>query len=458
MVAIVYPYTLQMVDCSIVRANAFKLKGRFCDMIDRLQTGLQNISDGIVRSGYFLHYLLQRFNRDGCRQSAAALTYMSLFAIVPMLTLMYSMFSLVPAFNEVGSQVEAFIFSKFLPSSGQEVSQYLSEFSSQARKLSAAGVVILMVTSFLMLGNIEKTFNHIWATTGGRKGLAGFLVYWAILSLGPLLLAAGMMMKTYLVSFQLIVDEVDSLGVSAILFSYLPWLLTWVAFTLLYIAVPNCKVRTSYAIFGGLVTTALFETTKTLFGSLVAHSSYTSVYGAFAVIPLFLIWIYLLWVLILIGAELVRSLETFRYEGRGNEMPDLLAVVIILWQCWRRQQKGQALSDSTMSVVGLDAEHWRQLRNMLLEQRILEKTAKGQYVLIRDPGSITLNDVVGWLGGNFLSPTEVMTEKMIAAHPWYAEYDMLIGGNRDAIKRNMSVDLQTLFVGDKSPAFDPQKL
>jgi membrane protein len=417
-------------------------------MTHGLQAGLQKILDSIVRSGHFLRYLVERFNRDGCRQSAAALTYMSLFAIVPMLTLMYSMFSLVPAFNEVGSQVEAFVFSKFLPSSGQEISQYLAEFSSQARKLSSAGVVILMVTSFLMLGNIEKTFNHIWATTGSRRGLAGFLVYWAILSLGPLLLAAGMVMKTYLVSFQLIVDEVDSLGVSAVLFSYLPWLMTWLAFTLLYIAVPNCKVRTSYAIFGGLVTTALFETAKTLFGLLVAHSSYTSVYGAFAVIPLFLLWIYLLWVLILIGAELVRSLETFRFEGRGTAVPDLLAVVIVLWQCWRRQQKGKTLSDSSMTVVGLDAEHWRRLRNMLLEKNILEKTSRGQYVLIRDLGSITLNDVVGWLGGNFLSSTDVMGEKLIASHPWYKEYDMLIGDNRAAVERNMSVNLQTLFAGD----------
>jgi membrane protein len=420
-------------------------------MTNSLKAGLQNIANGGVRAGHFLRYLLQRFNRDGCRQSAAALTYMSLFAIVPMLTLMYSMFSLVPAFNEVGSQVEAFIFSKFLPSSGQAISQYLTEFSSQARKLSAAGVVILMVTSFLMLANIEKTFNHIWATTGSRKGLAGFLVYWAILSLGPLLLAAGMMMKTYLVSFQLIVDEVDSLGVAAILFSYLPWLLTWLAFTLLYIAVPNCKVRTSYAIFGGLVTTVLFETAKALFGLLVAHSSYTSVYGAFAVIPLFLLWIYLLWVLILVGAELVRSLETFRYQGRGSAMPDLLAVVIILWQCWRRQQKGQSLSDSTMTVVGLDAEHWRRSRNMLLDKHILEKTAKGQYVLIRDPASISLNDVVGWLGGNFLSPTDMMSEKLLASHPWYKNYEMLIGDNRDSVQRNMSVNLQTLFAVNNSP-------
>ena len=414
-------------------------------MTSKWLTGLKNTPDAVVRSGHFLCYLFRRFNRDGCRQSAAALTYMSLFAIVPMLTLMYSMFSLVPAFSEVGDQVEAFIFSKFLPSSGQEISQYLSEFSSQARKLSAVGVVILMVTSFLMLANIEKTFNHIWATTGSRKGLSGFLVYWAILSLGPLLLAAGMMMKTYLVSFQMIVDEVDSLGVSAILFSYLPWLLSWLAFTLLYIAVPNCKVRTAHAVFGGLVATTLFETAKSLFGLLVTHSSYTSVYGAFAVIPLFLLWIYLLWVLILVGAELVRSLETFRFQQGGRVVPDMLAVVIVLWQCWRQQQQGKALSDAAINLLGLDSEQWRRLRNMLLEKHILEKTSKGQYVLIRDPASITLNDVLSWLGGSFNNPSQEISEKLVASHPWYAEYNRLMGENRQAIERNMAVNLRTLF-------------
>lgn len=202
-------------------------------MINELLTSLRRLPEQLVSCGHFLIYLARRFQGDGCPQSAAALTYMSLFAVVPMLTLMYSMFSLVPAFQELGGQVEAFIFSKFLPSSGQEITQYLSEFSTQARKLSIAGVLIILITAFLMLSNIEKTFNHIWATTGGRQGLAGFLVYWAILSLGPLLLAIGMMMSTYLMSFRLIVAEVDSLGVVVLLFSYLPWLLTWFAFTLL---------------------------------------------------------------------------------------------------------------------------------------------------------------------------------------------------------------------------------
>ena len=398
---------------------------------------------------HFLSYMVFRFNRDGCRQSAAALTYMSLFAIVPMLTLMYSMFSLIPAFQDAGSQVESWIFSKVLPSSGQEIAGYLREFSSQARKLSSVGAVILMITSYLMLANIEKTFNHIWSTDGGRRGLSGFLLYWAILSLGPLLLAAGVVMKTYLLSFSLMVDEVDALGIGQYLFAYLPWLLTWMALTLLFIAVPNCKVRARHAFTGGLVTTILFESAKALFGALVAYSSYTSVYGAFAVIPLFLIWIYLLWVLILIGAELVRSLETFRYEGHGNKMTDLLATVMVLWHCRKLQQQGSTLSDRYIVNVGLDAEHWKRLRNSLLHQSILEKTALGHYVLIRDLASVTLSDVAGWLGDNLLSSPQQGAEKLLSSHPWHVNYELLITKTRTTLENNFSVTVEALFNAEK---------
>ena len=414
-------------------------------MVNQLMSTVGSVSRQLASSGQFLVYALRRFLSDGCPQSAAALTYMSLFAIVPMLTLLYSMFSLVLAFQELGGQVEGFIPPKFLPSSGQENTQYLSEFSNQARKLSVAGVAIILVTALLMLSNIEKTFNHIWATTGSRKGLAGFLVYWAILSLGPLLLAVGMIMSTYLMSLRLMVTEVDSLGLVALLFSYLPWLLTWLAFTLLYVAVPNCKVRVVYAAFGGLITTLLFETAKALFGQLVAHSIYTNVHGAFAVIPLFLIWIYLLWMLILFGAELVRSLETFQYQGRDTELPDLLAVLIILWQCWRRQQKGRSLSDRSMGIIGLNVEQWRRLRNVLLGQGVLEKTASGQYVMIRDADTIRLLDISGWLGQGFGGDDQVLSEKLVKAHPWIASYDGLMRENRQMTEQNMTTSLQKLF-------------
>jgi len=401
-----------------------------------------------ISAGQFIRYIAFRFDRDGCRQSAAALTYMSLFAIVPMLTLMYGMFSLIPAFQEVGGQVEAWIFSKMLPSSGQEITSYLTEFSTQARKLSSAGALILLVTSYLMLANIEKTFNHIWGTDGGRRGLSGFLLYWAILSLGPLLLAAGMLMKTYLLSFRLIVDEIDALGLSQYIFTYLPWLLTWIAMSLLFIAVPNCKVNGRHAIVGGMLTTVLFESAKALFGLLVAHSSYTSVYGAFAVIPLFLLWLYLLWVLILIGAEFARSLETFPTHGSGKKLPDLTATLVVLWHCWQNQHTGSSLSDRQMIAVGIDAEHWKRLRTQLLQHKVIEKTATGRFVLTRDLGTVTLNDICDWLGENILSaPDEIHLhgDKLISVHSWYKKYDMLASKSRSALRNNFSLSVEALF-------------
>lgn len=253
-------------------------------------------------------------------------------------------------------------------------------------------------------------------------------------------------------SLRLMVAEVDSLGVARLLFSYLPWLLTWLAFTLLYVPVPNCKVRVVYALFGGLITTLLFETAKALFGQLVANSIYTNVYGAFAVIPLFLIWIYLLWVLILFGAELVRSLETFQYEGRDSELPDLLAVLIVLWQCWRRQQKGRSLSDRSMSIVGLNVEQWRRLRNMLLSQRILEKTASGQYVMIRDADTIRLADISDWLGQEYSGGDKAVSDELVSAHPWIERYDRLMSENRQMTEQNMSISLQMLFASHSDSA------
>ncbi|MDB9706844.1 YihY/virulence factor BrkB family protein [Porticoccaceae bacterium] len=211
-------------------------------------------------------------------------------------------------------------------------------------------------------------------------------------------------------------------------------------------------MRVVYALFGGLITTLLFETAKALFGQLVANSIYTNVYGAFAVIPLFLIWICLLWVLILFGAELVRSLETFQYEGRDAELPDLLAVLIILWQCWRRQQKGRSLSDSSMSIVGLNVEQWRRLRNILLSQRILEKTASGHYVMIRDADTIRLADINGWLGQGLGDGDMAVNKKMVDAHPWMQSYERLMRENSHMTAENMSVSLQKLFASNSCSA------
>jgi membrane protein len=144
----------------------------------------------------------------------------------------------------------------------------------------------------------------------------------------------------------------------------------------------------------------------------------------------------------------VRSLETFQYQGRDAELPDLLAVLIILWQCWRRQQKGRSLSDRSMSIVGLNVEQWRRLRNILLSQRILEKTASGQYVMIRDADTIRLADINGWLGQGFGGGDKAISEKLVNAHPWMESYDRLMRENNQMTEQNMCISLQKLFASN----------
>ncbi len=387
----------------------------------------------LAMAGSFMVHLARHYRRDGCNESAAALTYMSLFAVVPLMTVTYAMFSLIPAFQGLGDQVQGLIFENLLPQSGSEAQRYLSQFSTQARKLSAFGGFILIVTSYLMLTNIEKTFNHIWGTAGGRRGLSSFLLYWGILSFGPLLLGIGLMMHTYLLSFKLVTNDVEIAGVSQQILEYLPWLMTWIAFTLLFIAVPNCKVSGRHALTGGLVSMLLFQSAKAAFGALVVDSSYHTVYGAFAIVPVFLLWTYLCWMIILGGAELVRSLETFKAAYKGYNFPSLVAAVLVCWACWRGQQNGRSMSDKDVLRCGVDEQHWLTLRTILLAGNVLVTTASGRYVLARDPAQLTLWELVTLFGDNFVAKPSADAKNVLAAYPWFAPLASVIDtGNREA--------------------------
>jgi membrane protein len=345
----------------------------------------------------FLTFMAAQFSAKEHQKSAAALTYMTLFAIVPLMTVTYSMFSVIPAFQGLGDQLQGFIFAHFMPDTGEEVKQYLGDFSSQARSLSGFGVLMLVVTAYLMLKNIEKTFNAIWGVKTGRKGLSNFLLYWAILSLGPLLLGLGLAVSTYLLSLKFMVKEYDALGLLPWLLSTLPWLLTWSAFTLLFAAVPNCKVPFKQAAIGGLITSLCFEALKTLFSFVVAKTSISAIYGAFAFVPRFLLWIYLLWMIILGGAILVRTLTSWQVSMNGLDYPDLMAALIALWEFQLRLSAGDSLTDSDLSKAGVASEQWHRVRDALLDARVISVTQNGDYVLCRDLNTLNLRDLADML-------------------------------------------------------------
>lgn len=341
--------------------------------------------------------LAKEFIDKGCQKNAAALTYMTLFALVPMMTVTYSMFSLVPAFDGVAERLQTLIFEHFLPSTSTNIQGYLSGFSSQARSLTGFGVGMLIVTAYLMLTNIEKTFNMIWGVKQARRGLSSFLLYWAVLSIGPLLLGFGLVLSTYLLSLKITVQQYDQLGVLALVFRYASFLMTAAAFTLLFAAVPNCRVPMRHAVIGGVVTAFLFLMLKIGFANMVSSSSFSLIYGAFAAVPLFLLWINFLWMIVLGGAVFTRSLSENRY-GRYQDYSDIRAMLCCLEVFNNKAREGTSVYDKDCISLGVSLFRWQNLRSILVRNKWIVVTDVGAYALIRDLHNTTLWDLALLVG------------------------------------------------------------
>jgi membrane protein len=341
----------------------------------------------------FFCLMVRQYQAKECQKSAASLTYVTLFATVPMMTVTFSMFSIIPAFQNLGGELQSLLFQHFLPNSEQDLGRYLTDFSAKARQLTAFGLLFLVVSAYLMLKNIEQNFNAIWGVARGRRGVANFLLYWAILSLGPLLLGIALAMSTYLTSFRLLVGTYDSLGFFEWVLQFAPWVLTWAAFTLLFVAVPNCKVSVRHALIGGFFTTLGFQGLKAAFGWIVGHSSFSLVYGAFAALPLFLLWVNLIWTVVLGGAVFVHTIGAHQIGLRDRNYPDLLASLLILWRCYRASADGAAVSERILMHQGLSAEQWDRIREALVKNRIITSNYQGDFVLSQNLKLLTLQQL-----------------------------------------------------------------
>ncbi|WP_271274048.1 virulence factor BrkB family protein [Aliamphritea hakodatensis] len=342
----------------------------------------------------FVRYLFVQFIENKGMLNASALTYTTLFAVVPLMTVTYAMLAIVSPFQGAGEELQSWIFDNFVPATGNVVQEYLNSFAAQARQLTVVGIVFLVVTSIMMMKNIEAAFNRIWRVGEPRKGLSSFLLYWAVLSLGPILIGVGLFVTSYVASLSLFTSATELVGRGRLL-SMLPMLLSAAAFTLLYAAVPNCKVPLRNALIGGIVVALLFETAKRSFAFFVTQSpSYQLIYGAFAAVPLFLLWIYISWVIILIGAELTRALSVYRQELEPAEHSKLHTLLAVLHRLWLAQQRGKSVDERVLlrQVEGLDQSRWDEFVR-LLTPGILRRTDQGEYLLARDLGSLTLDQL-----------------------------------------------------------------
>jgi membrane protein len=284
-----------------------------------------------------LYFARRRLNEEKLPQVAGSLTFTTTLALVPLLTIILALFTTFPIFTNFRASLEAYFVQTMMPKGiSNTVIANLTQFASKAKSLSAVGAVALLLTSATMIGMIERAFNQIWRVKRTRPIGQRIVIYWALVTLGPLL-------------FGLSISATSSLFVatsglakaapffSSMFYTLISVALTTGAYTLLYMLVPNRYVDWRDAVWGGVVAAIAFEIAKRLFAMFVRQfPTYAVIYGALAALPLFLLWIYVSWMITLIGALLTAALPVVKYERwwykpvPGGAFVDAMAILKVL--------------------------------------------------------------------------------------------------------------------------------
>ena len=258
----------------------------------------------------FAYRVLERFITDKCIQRASALAYASLLAIVPMVALGFSVFTSFQAFDAMAGSVSDTLLEYLLPTSQQAVQEYLGTVTDNTTAISVFGVIGLLFTATALLNTIEEAFNDIWRITRARAWLSKFITFWATLTLAPILIGASISITSYFTALPVIKEVAEGASYISEAPFLVPWLMSSLAMATLYAVLPNTSVPFRYAAIGGLVAGALFEWTKTGFAFYVTEvANYERLYGALSTLPIFLIWIYLIWVIVLLGSEIAFCMQ-----------------------------------------------------------------------------------------------------------------------------------------------------
>lgn len=358
----------------------------------------------------FGRHLWRQFREDRCFEAAGSLSYTSLLALVPLMAVMIGVISAFPVFDRGVAQLQDFIFANFVPTAGDVVQEYIQNFVNRSAGLTGAGTVFLVLTAIILMGTIERSLNRIWRVTTPRRASSRIVVYWAVLTLGPMLMGASLALTSYVAALPLLAPEFVRGWLESAFLALTPFLVALVAFSLIFLVVPNCRVRVRHALAGALVSAVLFEVSKRGFVFYIQNfPTYERLYGALATIPLFLVWIYLSWVVILLGATVAAALTTFRFQRatwRWRERHELGLALRLMGHFWQAQRRGRGLDTAELRArepAATDAQLQRILTHFV-ESRLVQRDADGDWLLTADLDELTLGDL--YRCGPFVLPVD----------------------------------------------------
>jgi len=262
----------------------------------------------------FSWFFFKRFTSEQVHVTAGYLSYVTLMSLVPLIVVMLSVMTAFPIFSEIKVTIEGFVYSNFIPASGDVVKEHITGFVDNASKMSAVAITFLFLFALLLISAIDKTLNQLWKIDKKRRVVTAFSMYWMVLTLGPVLVGSSLAATSYIVSLVSLGDY-DLFGVANVLVRLLPIFASVCAFLILYLVVPNKEVNFRYALAGAVLAAFLFEVAKKGFAFYVTQlPSYQAIYGALASIPILFLWVYLSWLVVLFGALFTVCIEDYMAE------------------------------------------------------------------------------------------------------------------------------------------------
>ena len=346
----------------------------------------------------FIVLVYRRFKEERCFQLCGSLTFTTLLALVPLVTIMLTVMTAFPVFDDILETLRRFVTANLVPeASSNLITVYMQQFAENAARLTALGIVLLGVTSIMLMLTIDRAFNTIWRVKRPRPLIQRVLIYWSVLTVGPLLVGGSLSLTSWLVTQSMgLGKQAPELTIAVL--RLVPLMLTSVAFGFLYRTVPNRQVTVLDAAVGGIIAAFAFEAMKIGFGHFVARvATYKLVYGTFASLPIFLMWIYLSWVVVVFAAVITAVLPYWRSGGVLLKQPpgaQFVEAVEILKLLSRAYADGRVLNLQQLRIaVKLSWEDAEAILDKLVAAGWVAKLQGNGWVLARDASAIRVGDV-----------------------------------------------------------------
>ncbi len=350
------------------------------------------------RMATFARFLALRFLDDRLFQAAAALAYTTVFALVPLAMVVFGVLSAFPTFGEWSAQLSDYIFSNFVPGAASELKSTLDDLLKNTGALTTTGVIGVIISLLITLNSVESTFNRIWRVAGARPKVVRFLVYWTVFTLGALLAASSFALSASFYALPLF-STAEGKALQRLSLALAPVLIEFFAIVAIYKVVPHRTVKLRYAMAGALLATILLELVKWGLGAYLGmFGTYQKLYGALAMLPILLLWIYLCWIAVLLGASLASSIAAFRYQPASQRLPlgyELYGLLRLIGRFREARVAGRGLHlDQVMELEpSLTDSLVQQFIAQLEEANVLRRAENGEWLLARDLDGISLGEL-----------------------------------------------------------------